>query len=115
MACAIAAAAVKGSTPWIQLVVDDEFWLLARLREHFDAQYADSPFVRVVDGSPKLKNVVASNMAEVAVAVSDDTVVVMSAIDNLVKGAAGGAMQWMNRLWGLPETTGLATAAPGWT
>jgi N-acetyl-gamma-glutamyl-phosphate reductase len=39
----------------------------------------------------------------------------MSVIDNLVKGAAGGAMQWMNRLWKLPETTGLTAAAPGWT
>ncbi len=46
---------------------------------------------------------------------SSDTVVVMSAIDNLVKGAAGGAMQWMNRLWGLPETAGLLAPAPGWT
>ncbi len=47
-------------------------------------------------------------------ATDHDTVVVMSVIDNLVKGAAGGAVQWMNRLWGLPETTGLLTAAPGW-
>ena len=39
----------------------------------------------------------------------------VSVIDNLVKGAAGGAMQWMNRLWGLPETAGLLAAAPGWT
>ena len=47
--------------------------------------------------------------------VAGDTVVVMSAIDNLVKGAAGGAVQWMNRLWGLPETTGLLAPAPAWT
>jgi N-acetyl-gamma-glutamyl-phosphate reductase len=39
----------------------------------------------------------------------------MAAIDNLVKGAAGGAIQWMNRLWDLPETTGLDMPAPGWT
>jgi N-acetyl-gamma-glutamylphosphate reductase len=38
----------------------------------------------------------------------------MVAIDNLIKGAAGGAVQWMNRLLGLPETTGLDTPAPGW-
>ncbi len=87
----------------------------AELREHFDVQYAESPFVRVVDGSPKLKNVVASNMAEVGVAVSDDTVVAMVAIDNLVKGAAGGAMQWMNRLFGQPDTAGLTGIPPGWT
>ena len=87
----------------------------AGLREHFDTEYAGSPFVRVVDGSPKLKNVVASNMAEVGVAVSGDTVVVMTAIDNLVKGAAGGALQWMNRLFGQPDTAGLTGIPPGWT
>jgi N-acetyl-gamma-glutamylphosphate reductase len=41
--------------------------------------------------------------------------VVMSAIDNLVKGAAGGAMQWLNRLLELPEDTGLALPGPAWT
>jgi N-acetyl-gamma-glutamyl-phosphate reductase len=49
------------------------------------------------------------------VATDGDSVVVMSVIDNLVKGAAGGAVQWMNRLWDLPETAGLTAAAPGWT
>jgi N-acetyl-gamma-glutamyl-phosphate reductase len=39
----------------------------------------------------------------------------MCAIDNLVKGAAGGAIQWMNRLWSLPETSGLLTPSPAWT
>jgi N-acetyl-gamma-glutamyl-phosphate reductase len=39
----------------------------------------------------------------------------MCAIDNLVKGAAGGAMQWMNRLWSLPENSGLQMTSPAWT
>jgi N-acetyl-gamma-glutamyl-phosphate reductase len=39
----------------------------------------------------------------------------MSVLDNLVKGAAGGALQWMNRLLGFDETEGLAAPAPGWT
>jgi N-acetyl-gamma-glutamyl-phosphate reductase len=86
-----------------------------RLHESFEALYSDAPFVRLVDGSPRLKNVVASNMAEVGIAVSGDTVVAMSAIDNLVKGAAGGAMQWMNRLFGQPDTAGLTGIPPGWT
>ncbi len=86
-----------------------------QLREFFESRYSDSPFVRIVDGSPKLKNVVASNMAEIGIAQSGDTVVVMSAIDNLVKGAAGGAMQWMNRLFGQPDTAGLTALPPGWT
>ena len=85
-----------------------------QLRDAFNAAYADSPFVQLVDSTPRLKNVVASNYCHIGVAVDDDSVVVMSAIDNLVKGAAGGAVQWMNRLWRLPETSGLLTAAPGW-
>ena len=87
---------------------------LQQLRDAFDAAYAGSPFVQIVDAAPRLKNVVASNYCQIGLAVDEDAVVVMSAIDNLVKGAAGGAVQWMNRLWQLPETSGLLTAAPGW-
>ena len=87
----------------------------AALREAFAAAYDDSPFVEIVGATPRLKNVVASNMCHISVATNGDSVVVMSAIDNLVKGAAGGAMQWMNRLWDLPETAGLTAPAPGWT
>lgn len=85
------------------------------VRAVFEKAYADSPFVHVVGGTPRLKNIVASNYAEIGVAVDDDVVLVMSAIDNLVKGAAGGAVQWMNRLWDLPDTTGLEAVAPAWT
>ncbi len=85
------------------------------LQSIFSAAYIGAPFVEVVDSMPKLKSVVASNNCHIGVAASGDTIVVMSAIDNLVKGAAGGAMQWMNRLWGLPETAGLLTPAPAWT
>ena len=85
------------------------------LGDVFQDLYANAPFVRLVEGSPRIKNVVASNMAELSWTLSGDTVVVMCAIDNLVKGAAGGAMQWMNRLFGLPETTGLTNVAPAWT
>jgi len=86
-----------------------------QLRAVYEDAYADAPFVQVVDGTPRVKNVVASNQCHISVASDGDTVVVMAAIDNLVKGAAGGAMQWMNRLWGLPETAGLDMPAPGWT
>jgi N-acetyl-gamma-glutamyl-phosphate reductase len=58
---------------------------------------------------------VTSNRAEIGVALGDGAVVVTCAIDNLVKGAAGGALQWMNRLFLLPETAGLGIPAPGWT
>ena len=69
----------------------------------------------MVDGSPRLKNVVASNYAEIGVAVAGREAVLTVALDNLVKGAAGGAVQWMNRLFGLDDTAGLKTAAPAWT
>ena len=43
------------------------------------------------------------------------SIAVMAVLDNLNKGAAGGAVQWMNRLLGLDETAGLTAPAPGWT
>ena len=89
--------------------------MVDQVRKVYEEAYADAPFVQVVDGTPRIKNVVASNQCHISVATDGDTVVVMAAIDNLVKGAAGGAMQWMNRLWNLPETAGLEMPAPGWT
>ncbi len=86
-----------------------------QLRAVYADAYADAPFVEIVSTTPRLKNVIASNMCHIGLATDGDSVVVMCAIDNLVKGAAGGAVQWMNRLWGLPETAGLTAAAPGWT
>ena len=77
--------------------------------------YAGRPFVRVLDEPPRLKDVVASNYAHLSAVADGRTIVVMSVIDNLVKGAAGGAMQWMNRLQGFGETDGLTAPAPGWT
>lgn len=85
------------------------------LREVYEDAYAIAPFVQVVDETPRIKNVVASNQCHISVEADGDSVVVMAAIDNLVKGAAGGAMQWMNRLWNLPETAGLDMPSPGWT
>lgn len=85
------------------------------LRAAFVTAYEDAPFVDIIDGTPKLKTVVASNRCQIGVAASEQTLVVTAAIDNLVKGAAGGAVQWMNRLWGLPETAGLMAVSPAWT
>jgi N-acetyl-gamma-glutamyl-phosphate reductase common form len=86
-----------------------------QVREAFETMYADAPFVQVLAGTPRIKDVVASNQCHLGLACAGGTVVVMAAIDNLVKGAAGGAVQWMNRLWGLPETAGLEMPAAGWT
>jgi N-acetyl-gamma-glutamyl-phosphate reductase len=77
--------------------------------------YAGRPFVEVRDEPPRVKDVVASNYARLSAVADGRTVVVMSVLDNLVKGAAGGAVQWMNRLLGFGETEGLTAPAPGWT
>ncbi len=77
--------------------------------------YGNAPFVRVLDSAPRVKDIVASNYAHLSAASNGRTVAVMSVVDNLNKGAAGGAVQWMNRLHGLPETAGLTAPAAGWT
>jgi|HubBroStandDraft_3_1064219.scaffolds.fasta_scaffold25422_2 N-acetyl-gamma-glutamyl-phosphate reductase common form len=96
----------------------------ARLRRALDGSqargalqeyYARAPFVRVSERAPHVKEVAASNYAHLTAAADGRTIAVMCAIDNLVKGAAGGAVQWMNRLLGLPETAGLTQPPPGWT
>ncbi len=81
----------------------------------FNKEYANCEFVRLVDEVPRLKDVVTSNYAHIGVSVKGSNVAVTCAIDNLVKGAAGGAIQWMNRLWSLPESSGLQAPAPAWT
>jgi N-acetyl-gamma-glutamyl-phosphate reductase common form len=85
------------------------------LRAALDAAYAGSPFVEVLDTPPRIKDVAGSNRARLAVAADGEAFVVMSVIDNLVKGAAGGALQWMNRLLDLPEDAGLRQPGPAWT
>ncbi|MEO8306408.1 MAG: N-acetyl-gamma-glutamyl-phosphate reductase [Pseudomonadota bacterium] len=87
----------------------------AELVDAFAKFYAHSPFVRVSAQPPRIKDVAGSNYARLSVASDGTSVAVMSVIDNLNKGAAGGAVQWMNRLQGLPETAGLTAPAPGWT
>lgn len=87
----------------------------AAVRAAFAGYYRDSPFVRLVDGTPRIKDIVASNYAHLGLAVEDGVVAVMCVLDNLTKGAAGGAVQWMNRLFGLPETAGLTAPAPAWS
>ena len=73
--------------------------------------YDDEPFVVVSERSPSTKATLGSNSAHVTARVDARThwVVVIAAIDNLVKGASGQAVQCANVLLGLPETTGLST------
>ncbi len=76
--------------------------------------YADCPFAEVIDRQPETRWVVGSNRALIRAVPDEDCgrVIVTSAIDNLVKGAAGQAVQCANLAFGLPETAGLTAA--GW-
>jgi N-acetyl-gamma-glutamyl-phosphate reductase common form len=76
--------------------------------------YAAAPFVDVIAEPPRLQDVVGTNRCRIGVAVAGDRLVAFSAIDNLTKGAAGGGIQWLNRLLGFPETAGLTQPGIGW-
>jgi N-acetyl-gamma-glutamyl-phosphate reductase len=80
------------------------------MRAHLQDYYEGEPFVRVLDGEegqPSLADVQRTNRCHVALAEQDGHVVITSAIDNLVKGAAGQALQNMNLMLGFPEDAGL--------
>lgn len=80
----------------------------------FESAYAHTPFVRIQNTLPSIKEVVGSNRCHIGLAVNGNEVVVVSVIDNLIKGAAGGGVQWLNRLMGLPMETGLDLDGLGW-
>ena len=80
---------------------------VAEARAMFDDFYRDSFFVRLVEGSPDINWVKTSNFCDLGFAARGRQLVVFSAIDNLVKGAAGQAVQNMNLMFGLDEKTGL--------
>jgi N-acetyl-gamma-glutamyl-phosphate reductase len=76
----------------------------------YEDAYRDEPFVRVLDDElPQTKATLGSNFCDVAVRVDAgrELAVAVSAIDNLVKGAAGQAIQNMNLMFEFPETEGL--------
>ncbi|MBK8725667.1 MAG: N-acetyl-gamma-glutamyl-phosphate reductase [Holophagaceae bacterium] len=80
------------------------------LKARFHAAYGATPFVRILDGSPRLNAVNGSNACDVAVVVEGRQAVVFAALDNLLKGMAGQAVQNMNLALGLEETAGLWSA-----
>ncbi len=82
------------------------------LRSLFDAKYADEPFVHVTGAPPATKQTWGTNHAFVhARRTGEKRAVVVAAIDNMGKGAAGQAIQNMNVALGLPETAGLTAVA----
>jgi N-acetyl-gamma-glutamyl-phosphate reductase len=77
----------------------------------FKGAYGEEPFVRLLGDArlPDSKNVAGTNFIDIAWKIDKRThrIIVMSAIDNIVKGASGQALQCMNLMLGLPETAGL--------
>jgi N-acetyl-gamma-glutamyl-phosphate reductase len=80
-----------------------------KLRDLYRDFYEGEPFVRVTDEPPQTKQTVGSNMTQVHPVIDLRTgrIVVVTTLDNLVKGAAGQAIQNMNLMHGIPETEGL--------
>ena len=76
---------------------------LEALQQH----YADEPFVRVVDQLPSTKQTTGTNFCDIAVRAVRGRLVVVSVIDNLIKGAAGAAVQNFNLMFGYDERTAL--------
>ncbi len=72
-----------------------------------DSFYAEHPFVRIVPHIPATKHVSRTNFCDIAVRQHGDWVVVVSALDNLVKGASGAAIQSMNVVYDLDPTLGM--------
>jgi N-acetyl-gamma-glutamyl-phosphate reductase len=81
----------------------------AELDAIYDEAYRDEPFVQVVTDAPSTRHVYGSNLCRIWVRVDPRSgkILALGVIDNLVKGAAGQAVQALNVLFGLPETTGL--------
>jgi N-acetyl-gamma-glutamyl-phosphate reductase len=77
---------------------------LTNLYRHF---YADSFFIRIREESPDINWVKTTNFCDISVHTDGQNVAIFAAIDNLVKGAAGQAVQNMNLMFGLDESAGL--------
>jgi N-acetyl-gamma-glutamyl-phosphate/LysW-gamma-L-alpha-aminoadipyl-6-phosphate reductase len=77
------------------------------VKDAFFTEYGHEKFIRIVGDSPEITMVYASNYVEVASAYKHNFVVAMSAVDNLVRGASGQAVQNMNVMFGFDEDEGI--------
>lgn len=78
-----------------------------QVKNLFESTYKKSPFVRMRDQAPQLKWVVGSNFCDLNVSVKGSSIIVTGAIDNLIKGASGQAIQNMNNYFGWTPSLGL--------
>jgi len=79
----------------------------SEVKDAFVSDYGDEKFIRIVGGSPEITMVYASNYVEVSSVYKRNFVVAMSAVDNLVRGASGQAVQNMNVIFGFEEDEGI--------
>ncbi len=82
-----------------------------RAKKRYTEYYAGHPFVSIADSQPDLKQVLNTNRCLVHVSCTDDVLLAVSVLDNLLKGAAGQAVQNMNLLFGRDESEGLRLKA----
>lgn len=80
---------------------------LSVIRQMYEEYFEDKPFVKIVDEYPDVRDTVNTNDLLIHVSKHADRLLIVSTMDNLMKGAAGNAIQIMNLMFGLVETTGL--------
>ncbi len=102
-----AEAAHEISTSDLKEVFSDFYHPKSEIQNPKSEIPTDCPFIRIVEGSPDINWVKTTNFCDIAVHARGKQIAVFAAIDNLVKGAAGQAVQNMNLMFGLDETTGL--------
>lgn len=83
------------------------------IRQRYEAAYQDSPFIRFRAAPPRLVDVVGTNFCDISFALRGRQLVLMAALDNLGKGMVGAALQNLNLMFGLPESSGLLHASVG--
>jgi len=97
----------RGILSTIYVKAEDGF-SAEKMRAELAKFYANEPFVRISqDKNPTTKDVANTNFCDISVSQSRDMVVIVSALDNLIKGASGAAVQNFNLMFSLPETMGL--------
>jgi N-acetyl-gamma-glutamyl-phosphate reductase len=87
--------------------------VIEEIRKIYGEYYKNSPFIQITDKPPKTKHAMGTNMCLIypTVDIMNGVLVIISCIDNLIKGGAGQAIQNMNLMCSLPETTGLESLA----
>ena len=80
----------------------------------FSDYYKNNHFIDVVNAPPKMKDIVGTNNAQIYISTNHNYLVIFCVIDNLIKGAAGGAIQLANKLIGCAEEDGLKIPPIGW-